>query len=809
MKFQAIILFFLLGFSIPIMNAQTTELDQLIKKAEKSSGKEKIRVLAEISKCYYTSNPLQGIEIGKKALYISDSLKIQSEKSKIYNNIAVNYFAINQLDTSRFYFDSALIAAIQFKDSLEIGIAYNGIGLFYEKSGNFDSALIVFHKALLINKQIHNEERIGRTLDNLGTIHQHKGEYKSSLTYLLQANNSYEKSGYTKNLPYLYLKIGWVYSETEDYATAEKWYRKGKQLSIESKDFQTAGIAINAIGVMYKKQGKYDEALKNYLEVIPIADKIKNKKLLLAVYGNIGNVYQLKGMYKNSLDFFYKSLQISILLNAAIETATQQVNLGNTYNILKEYQNALINLEKALPVFTNSKSLTKLLSTYEALIVANNGLKRFENSVEYSEKYIQLKDSLYKNELNIALDSLKVKFNTEQTIQENTLLAQKSEIQEKTISMQRIMMFSAIIIAALLIGFALLIFRNRQKIRKANKLLEEQNIEISAKAEELKLKSQKLVELSQFKDSMHSFLVHDLKNPLNKLVSINKKDSLEENLEGIRQASMQMLNIVSNMLDINKYEDRIIKLSIQNISLSKIINEAFLQTRYLAQQKSVIVLIEYNADYLVKVDSEIITRVFVNLFTNAVKFSPTGGKIRVFAELQNNNNLMISIKDEGEGISSDYIHLVFDKYSQGKVRHSGFAFSTGIGLTFCKMAIESHGGNIGVISEPGQGSSFWFTLPFITKFECLPDDLDVFAKNTTSNSKMVFNTEESLYLQPFCNILKSTSIYQISDVKEILNSIEGRSENIMKWKCLIFQALSECNEVKYFEQLNSHYHESN
>jgi signal transduction histidine kinase len=802
MRIQAIITIIILGLSISICNAQTAELDQLIKKAARSRGKEKIRALAEISKYYYTSDPIQGIAIGEKALHISDSLKIHSEKAKIYNNIAVNYFILNKLDTSKLYNEKALTASMQSKDSLEMGIAYTGIGLYYEKNGEFDSCLNIFHKALVIFKQIQNEERIGRILDNLGTIHQHKGEYKTSLSYLLQANSSYNKSGYTKNLPYLFLKIGWVYSETADYVAAEKWFNKGKKQSLQNNDFQTAGIAINAIGVMYKKQGKYEEAIKNYLEVIPIADKIKNQRLLLAVFGNIGNVYQSMGLYKNAVDYFQKSLYIAISLDASVETAIQQVNLGITYNFLKNYQNALTNLEKALPVFTNAKSLTYLISTYEAMITANNGLKRFENSVVYYEKYIQLKDSLYKSELNTALDSLKVKFNTEQTQQENTLLAQKSEIQEKTISMQRNMMISFVIIAVLLIGFVVMIFRNRQKIRLANKLLENKNNEITEKAEELKLSNQKLIELSQFKDSLQSFLVHDLKNPLNKLLSINSRESIEENAEGIKQTAMQMLTIVSNLLDINKYEEKMMKLAIQNKSLSLIINEAYKQTRYLAQQKSVQMQIEYNSDFIVKADTEIISRVFVNLFTNAIKFSPIAGKISIAAELHDQNKLKITVKDEGEGISNEFQAYVFDQYSQAKVRHLGLAGSTGIGLTFCRMAVESHGGVIGVYSNVGQGSSFWLTLPLTAKLDCLPDDLAIFDDILIYNSKIDFDSDEIIYLQKFCNILKNNSIYQISDVKETLNTINRRTDNIMKWKCMVFKALSECNEVKYFELLN-------
>jgi len=782
--------------------AQSPDPEQLLKKAEESEGLEKIRALADISFYYYSVNPGLGIEYGKKALRISDSLNIPTEKGKIFNNLGANYLSLSEFDTAKVCFNKALQVSQQFNDSIEMGNALNRLGIVYEKQGFFDSCLIVFHKAKDIFKQLRNYEKTGRLLENIGNIHLHRGELKTALSFVLEANESFETAGTIKNLPSVYLKIGRIYSETGDYSSAEKWYEKGKQKSLELGDFQTAALAMNAIGIMYKNQGKYEEALKWYLEVIEIVEKIGNKSLLVALYGNIGNNYTALGENNSAMIYHQKALKIAEMIKDQVQAARQHVGIGYAYNSLKDYFHASQHLEKALPVFENSKSYSDLLLTLKALIEANNGLNKYERSANYYEKFVSIKDSLNRNELNTALDSLKVQFNTEQTEKENILLAQKTEIQEKTISLQRIMIVSSILIAVLLVGFTLMIYRNRQKIKQANKLLEEKNQEISAKADELKQKNQQLVELSQFKDSMQSFLVHDLKNPLNNLLSINTQELFEKNAEGIRQIGLQMLNIVSNLLDISKYEEKVMNLVFQDGSLFQMINKAFNHTRYLVEQKSVRLVVSYSTDFLVKADPEIMTRVFVNLITNAVKFSPTGGKITISAETHGESLLKLTITDEGEGISSEYQPYIFDKFSQGKVRHLGYAGSTGIGLTFCKMAIESHGGIIGVESVEGKGSAFWFTLPLTAKISNLPDNLAFLDAEATRLFRLNLTKDEKSYLAPFCNILKNTAIYQISDIKEIVNKIDVKTENIKKWKSLVLQALSACNEVKYFEQLN-------
>jgi signal transduction histidine kinase len=118
-------------------------------------------------------------------------------------------------------------------------------------------------------------------------------------------------------------------------------------------------------------------------------------------------------------------------------------------------------------------------------------------------------------------------------------------------------------------------------------------------------------------------------------------------------------------------------------------------------------------------DYNLISRVIRNLFMNALKFTPKDGTISIEVESVENTgsqsddragkkeSARISVRDTGQGIPSHYLGKVFDKFVQVESRE----YSTGLGLTFCKLAVEAHGGRIGVESEEGKGSTFWFTLP--------------------------------------------------------------------------------------------------
>jgi len=780
--------------------AQNPDIEKIKQDITKATGKEKIVLMAELSRQMYLFNPQKGLEIGYRALHLADSMKIPSEHGKIYNNLGINYLVISKPDSAMFCFNKGLAAAVKYKDSLQIGMACNGTGIIYERRGDFDSALIVFHKALKVFQLTNNNERTGRTLENIATIHIHRGELKTSLSYLLEAKSSFEKAGSTKNLPSLYIKIGRIYAETDDYFNAEKWYEKGKQLALENGNYQEAGVALNAVGIMFKNQGKNEDALKRYLEVVSIADKIKNKSLLLAVYGNIGNVYQKLNNYDKAIDFHQKALDMAVSLNNPVEAAIQFVNLGNDYNLLKDYRKAITYLERALPVFTETKTQSYLLSTYDAMIIANNGLKNYEHSVTYYQRFVQLKDSLNKNELNTALDSLKVKFNTEQTQLENTMLAQKNEIQHKTISLQRNMIVSAIVIAVLLIGFILMIIRNRQKIRRTNILLEEKNQEISENAEKLKETNLRLTELSNFKDSMQSFLVHDLKNALNVIVNADLRSDPDQKLQGIRSAGKRMLNMVHNMLDITGFENNRMSLNTRELSYIETVANACRQVKTQAATCNIMLSFNNDKDYRLMADYDIIERVLVNLLDNAVRHSPDGSTIEVVSEMLE-GFLRIAVKDHGEGIPPDLLPFIFEKFTRGSHANHGDQRSYGLGLAFCKMAVETHGGQIGVISEQGNGSEFWFTLPLAS--QAVAETMAPTQPPAMSDEpeSLQLTGDELAWLREHYGSIIHLSIHQISDIKDLLDRPdEFTSEGIRRWKSAVITSTNQYN-VMSFNQL--------
>lgn len=226
----------------------------------------------------------------------------------------------------------------------------------------------------------------------------------------------------------------------------------------------------------------------------------------------------------------------------------------------------------------------------------------------------------------------------------------------------------------------------------------------------------KIMELEGFKESMIQMIVHDLKNPLNNVIGFSSLSPQQEYANLINYSGKQMLDMVENILDIHKSERKELKLTLTKINLNFLVEKSIAEVIFQVRENKVSILNNVPHCY-VAIDEELIRRVLINLLTNAIKYSPEEGIVKIRAEFsdQNKPKVILSISDEGPGIPAELTEKIFDTYFQVKARKSGLARSTGLGLTFCKIAVENHGGEIWVESNEGKGSVFYFTLPTYDK----------------------------------------------------------------------------------------------
>ena len=232
-------------------------------------------------------------------------------------------------------------------------------------------------------------------------------------------------------------------------------------------------------------------------------------------------------------------------------------------------------------------------------------------------------------------------------------------------------------------------------------------------------------ELQQVRDSLSSMIVHDLRSPLTSMLTgltiVRDRIPAEQKTPLIMQAvdvslrsCNKMLTLVNTLLDIARMETGDLALNLSPVQLHDMAEEVITDLLPLANEQGLVLINDVPANLpAVLIDRDKIGRVLTNLLDNALKFSPPGGQVIVRADYVNGQQppeITCIVLDTGPGIPEDYRGRIFDRFVQVEGRQ-GRRTGTGLGLAFCKLTVEAHGGKIWADNRPEGGSAFAFTLP--------------------------------------------------------------------------------------------------
>jgi len=244
------------------------------------------------------------------------------------------------------------------------------------------------------------------------------------------------------------------------------------------------------------------------------------------------------------------------------------------------------------------------------------------------------------------------------------------------------------------------------------------HLELSRQKKNLQQSYDKLRELEMMRDSLVHMIVHDMRSPLSGILGYLELVEMEllpkHAADCIAKAMTNTGNLVSmvnTLLDISKMEAGQMTIDVAPLDIKALASEAIQMVAPLQGERALTIISPAEIAQF-SGDADLIRRVFQNLIANSLKFTDKDtGIITVHIENVAAERVRVSVVDNGPGVPREYREKVFDKFCQVAARQQGHRYSTGLGLTFCKVAVEAHGGRIGLESELGQGSTFWFELP--------------------------------------------------------------------------------------------------
>ncbi len=233
--------------------------------------------------------------------------------------------------------------------------------------------------------------------------------------------------------------------------------------------------------------------------------------------------------------------------------------------------------------------------------------------------------------------------------------------------------------------------------------------------QELLQAKEKAEESNRLKSAFLANMSHEIRTPLNAIVgfssilsSTTDEEERQKYIRIIESNNDLLLQLINDILDLSKIEAGVLDFTYTDVNLNLMLKSLMESTQARASTKVKVIFENQISNCCIHTEQTRLTQVISNLLNNAVKFTKEGS-IRFGYKLRNENQLYFYVTDTGTGISKDQLENIFGRF----IKLNNFVQGSGLGLSLCQTIVKNMGGEIGVESEPGKGSTFWFTIPYI------------------------------------------------------------------------------------------------
>ncbi len=612
-----------------------------------------------------------------------------------------------------------------------------------------DSLYNLSNRALSLSKALQYTLGECQALTNIGDYYSDKGESEKSISYYQQSFILADSLGNAEIKAGILNDLGAEYSYSGNYADALKSYLKGIDLAMEIDNKLMLSIINENIAGLYSSQKEYGEALEFYEEVQKLNEAIGDELIMAETFSNLGELYSEIGQHQLAMQYVNKSIAIlekneiydwlafaygvkgeiylaqekyrwalhwydqSQLLHKNLEDDRSRIDLLNglaaSYLGLGE---DTISSRYALQGYTISKKIKSLegqRDCAETLYRINKNGNDFEKALYYHEIFQALSDSLYKDENKKTLTLLKTQINYDK---------QKAEListNQKALARQRNYVNLSIIVLIVLLAAAIPLYFNQKKLKRLYK-------ELQVNTKNLRNREAELDGINKTKDKLFSIIGHDLRGPIGALQGMLKlfssgdiaKKDFSRFIPKLKSDVDHILFTLNNLLSWGHAQLNGTVSRPKMVSINKLVASNVNLMSEMANKKSIKIIDQIPENSLAFADENHIDVVLRNLLSNSIKFTPKNGLITLEAE-EDSEHWKIKVRDTGIGMDESTQQHIFSENSNITTYGTNDEKGTGLGLYLCQEMVVKNRGRIWVESTPKKGSTFYFTLPKVTK----------------------------------------------------------------------------------------------
>lgn len=638
-------------------------LKQLLQNPQ-ATREERLSWMIDLGFSYWDVQADSASIYGQRVLELATELADKKGQMNGYNILGIAHWVKGEHAEAIAAYKKGLALAQQ-----DTALAYaipsfmTNIGICYKEVGAHHRALEQYLAALRLVRD--NPVTYVNTLNNIGLVYEAINQPQKALAYFDSAlvfSQSMQK--YPEVVASIYNNKGNVYFRRKDWSAAKAHFDSAYTIGQRLGSISVQSDALNNLGVLARKNGDLEAAKSYVLASYQLARKNNHRESVITSLLQLSKIEQAEGQRWN-----------------AVYYADSALSMAKRHDFLA----------------LQAEGYKTLASYYEAF---NYGMK----ALDFYKQYEALEDSLYNIEQAREMEAIAAQHALADMEEKHSFLKEKEawqaqELQSKQ-RQNRLLILGLVLMSAMLIGGLYLLWRLRKSLRQQH-------------AQRVRLE-----ELNAIKDQMFSIVSHDFKGPLNSLRSIltlvEEGEISEEDLQHVIPALQKELNttsqLVENLLFWARSQMEGMTVHPKVLDLKQMIEFDRHLLWPLAEKKNINLQIDLPQALPAYGDEDMVQLIIRNLMSNAIKFTPEGGLVKVNAFIEE-EHWCIQVKDTGVGIPPEKKSRLFDMTQQYKTRGTDNEKGSGLGLKLCKVFVEKNNGWIWVSSTPGEGSTFSFTLP--------------------------------------------------------------------------------------------------